>query len=463
MAVLIPLSGWIARRHGGRRIFLLAIAIFTGASLACALSPTLSVLVVMRVIQGVGAAMMVPVGRLSVLQGIAKTDVIRAIALLTWPALIAPVLAPPLGGLFTTYLSWEWIFLVNVPLGVAAFVLAMRLIPQIDSPPPPPLDWWGLILTCSAVAALVSLADLLAASTQRRLPVVVLSVAGVGLSAVAIRHLMRTRHPLLDLQILRIRTFRVPHNSGGLYRLTISAVPFLLPLMFQDAFGWSPLKAGNFVLFVFLGNVAIKPATTWMLRQFGFRMVLVVATGCAALSMVLAGLLTASTPAVVVALALTFGGVARSVGFTAYATITFADIEPGSLAHANTLSATIQQIAAGFGVAVGAVLLRVGDAVAGSSAAVPDACGVALPIHVLHAGRADADRGDRRAAAGPRGRPVAAGGALRRRANSCGSRTFYIRLLAWAISTLPSSPPLFPEFTYTATFAPGPYRPASPS
>lgn len=368
MAVLIPLSGWIAHRFGVRRVFLAAIAVFTVASALCAIAPTLPLLVAMRVLQGVGAAMMVPVGRLAVLSDIGKSEIIRAIAFLTWPALVAPVIAPALGGVVSTYLGWEWIFLVNVPLGVAAFVAASRLIPAGDGDRPPPLDWAGLVLTCTAVAALVTVADLLAAVAPRWNLTWVSAVIGAGLSVLAVRHLLRTRHPLLNLQILRIRTFRVPHNSGGLYRLTISAVPFLLPLMFQDAFGWSAVLAGSMVLFVFLGNVAIKPSTTWMLRTFGFRTVLIVATACAALSMALAGLLTASTPLWLVAAVLTFGGVARSVGFTAYATITFADIDPPQLSAANTLSATIQQIAAGFGVAVGAIALRVGDSVTGTAA-----------------------------------------------------------------------------------------------
>ncbi len=360
MAVLIPLSGWLARRWGARFIFLLAIAVFTGASLLCALSPTLTFLVVTRVVQGVGAAMMVPVGRLSVLNGIAKSEVIRAIAFLTWPGLVAPVVAPLLGGLFATYLTWHWIFLINVPLGIAAFIVAARLLPVVEAARPQPLDWWGLLWTCTAVAAFVTLADLLATSSRQWGPLIALSVAGCALLGLAVWHLLRTEHPLLDLRILRIRTFRVPHNSGGVYRLTISAVPFLLPLMFQDAFGWTPLKAGAYVLFVFLGNLAIKPTTTRMLRRFGFRTVLLVSTACAALSMALAGLISPTNPAVVIAAVLTFGGVARSVGFTAYGTITFADIDSDDLPHANTLSATVHQVAAGFGVAVGAVALQVG-------------------------------------------------------------------------------------------------------
>ena len=367
MAVLIPLSGWIAHRFGVRRVFLAAIAVFTVASALCAAAPTLPLLVAARVLQGVGAAMMVPVGRLAVLSDIGKSEVIRAIALLTWPALVAPVIAPALGGFFATYLGWEWIFLVNLPLGVVAFVAALRLVPARRRGPPARagLDGTGADLHRGRRAGHDG-------RPARRRDTAVGAHGGPRarrrrrLLTLAVRHLLRTPHPLLNLAILRIRTFRVPHNSGGVYRLTISAVPFLLPLMFQDAFGWSAVQAGSMVLFVFLGNVAIKPATTWMLRTFGFRRVLIAATGAAALSMVLAGLLTAGMPLWLVAVVLTFGGVARSVGFTAYATITFADIDAPQLSQANTLSATIQQIAAGFGVAVGAVVLRLGDTLTGT-------------------------------------------------------------------------------------------------
>jgi len=364
LAVLIPLSGWLTQRWGVRTIFLSAIAVFTVASLLCAVSTNLLELTGFRILQGVGGAMMVPVGRLAVLRGTAKSDVIRAIALLTWPALAAPVVAPLLGGLFTTYLTWHWIFLVNVPLGVAAFAVAFRLIPSGRQEKPPGLDWNGLVLTCGAVGSLVIFADVLAGVRVHWAPTAGLAGAASVLAALAIRHLLRTEHPLLTLRILRVATFRMPHAGGSAFRMAVNAVPFLLPLMFQDAFGWSPVKSGAIVLFVFVGNLAIKPATTPLLMRFGFRTVLLTATAGAAVSMVLNGLLRASTPIAVICLVMVFGGIARSVGFTAYNTIAFADVGPQELHDANTLSSTMQQIAAGFGVAVGAVALRAGGPVA---------------------------------------------------------------------------------------------------
>jgi len=367
LAVLIPLSGWITRRLGSRRVFLAAIAIFTLASVLCALSTSLPELTIMRVLQGVGGAMMVPVGRLAVLRVTDRTDLIRAIALLTWPALVAPIVAPLAGGIITTYFTWHWIFLINVPLGIVAFVAALRIIPAEERESPPRLDWLGLALTCTGLGSLVYLGSLLAERDPGVLATIGWAVVGFGLVGLAIAHQLRARHPLLDLRALRIETFRLSHAGGSLFRLTVNAVPFLLPLLFQDVFGYSPLLSGALVLFVFVGNLAIKPATTFLLRCFGFQRVIVAASAAAALSMALMALLSRSTPLWLVIVLLTASGVARSTGFTAYNTIAFADVERFEMTDANTLASTLQQLAAGFGVAVGAVALRLGDGFASGS------------------------------------------------------------------------------------------------
>ena len=369
LAVLIPLSGWITRRLGSRRVFLAAIAIFTLASVLCALSTSLLELTIMRVLQGVGGAMMVPVGRLAVLRVTDRADLIRAIALLTWPALVAPIVAPLAGGIITTYFTWHWIFLINVPLGIVAFLAALRLIPTEERESPPRLDWLGLALTCTGLGSLVYLGSLLAERDPGVLVTIGWAVGGFGLVGLAIAHQLRAPHPLLDLRALRIETFRLSHAGGSLFRLTVNAVPFLLPLLFQDVFGYSPLLSGALVLFVFVGNLAVKPATTSLLRRFGFPTVIVAASAAAALSMALMALLSSSTPLWLVIMLLTASGVARSTGFTAYNTIAFADVERVEMTDANTLASTLQQLAAGFGVAVGAVALRLGDSFASGSGA----------------------------------------------------------------------------------------------
>jgi EmrB/QacA subfamily drug resistance transporter len=378
LAVLIPLSGWLSERLGVRAIFLSAIAIFTLASVLCALSTSLVELTGMRVLQGVGGAMMVPVGRLAVLRTTEKSGLVRAIAYLTWPALVAPIIAPLLGGILTTYATWPWIFLLNLPLGVIAFIAGLRLVPRHIRGVARPLDVPGLLLSCTGLGSLVYLGSVLAEPSPDWMLAIVAAIAGVGLTGLAVRRLLTARHPLLSLRSFRIETFRVTHAGGSLFRLTISALPFLLPLFFQDALGWTPVQAGAVVLVLFCGNLAIKPATTPLLRRFGFRSVLVVSTLGAAVSIALAALITNASPLLLL-IALLFGsGVARSVGFTAYNTIAFADVPGDEMTDANTLSSTVQQVASGFGVAVGAVALSAGRPLA----ALVGASGPVAAFHV---------------------------------------------------------------------------------
>ena len=364
LAVLIPISGWLTERFGARRIFAAAIALFTVASVLCATSTGLVELTVMRVLQGAGGAMMVPVGRLTVLRVTEKKDLVRAIAWLTWPALAAPVLAPLLGGLIVTYASWQWIFLLNVPLGAVAFIAAIRLVPPEAELARHPLDWLGFALTFAGLGFVVVFGSLLAGADSPLALTIGSGALGAVLVMLAIRHLLRTPHPLLDLSAFRIETFRVTHAGGSLFRLAISAVPFLLPLFFQDALGWSPLQAGAVVLMLFVGNLVIKPTTTPMLTRWGFRVVLIVSTAGAAASMALTAAVTALTPIVLIVILMLFSGVVRSIGFTAYNTIAFADVPGSEMTGANTLASTVQQVAAGLGVAVGAVALRFGAPIA---------------------------------------------------------------------------------------------------
>ncbi|WP_254071791.1 MFS transporter [Rathayibacter sp. VKM Ac-2857] len=361
VAVLIPASGWLSERFGVRRVFTIAIAVFTLASLLCALSPTLPLLVAARVLQGVGGALMVPVGRLAVLRVTPREGIIRAIAILVWPGLVAPILAPFLGGLLTTYASWHWIFLINLPLGVVAFVIARRIIPAGVEASPPPLDVVGLLLVAVCLGALVGATGFVT-GTGSDTVALGLGVAGALVTAVAVRHLRRTPHPLVPLDAFRFSTFRVANASGSLYRATINAVPFLLPLLFQDAFGWNAVQAGSIVLALFVGNLAIKPATTWLLRTVGFRGVLVAANVVGIACMVAMAFLDPGVPIPLIVALLVLSGVARSAGFTAYNTVTFAEVPAEGMSGANTLSATTQQIAAGFGVAAGGIALAAGSA-----------------------------------------------------------------------------------------------------
>jgi EmrB/QacA subfamily drug resistance transporter len=360
VAMGIPVSGWLAERFGARRVFCSAIAIFTAASLLCALSQDLTMLTLSRVLQGAGGAMMVPVGTLVVLRGTPKEDLLRATAYLVWPGLLAPVLAPLVGGALTSYLSWHWIFLINLPLGIAAFIAALRLVPRGAGDGGRRLDWPGLALTTLGVGALVAGLEFAGGHGEGPLPFLAVG-AGLLFLALAVLWLRRARNPLFDLNVFRTRTFRATSTGGFIYRLTISAVPFLLPLMFQNGFGWDPLHAGVMVAAVFIGNIGIKPATTPIIRRFGFKPVLVFASLSSAVTFALCALITAETPEPLVFALLVFSGAFRSIGFSAYASVQYADIVPAQLTSANAVSATLVQLATGAGIAVGALFLRIFD------------------------------------------------------------------------------------------------------
>jgi EmrB/QacA subfamily drug resistance transporter len=357
VAVLIPASGWVADRLGPRRVFLTAIALFTVASIGCAASISLPMLVAMRVLQGVGGAMMVPVGRLAVLRSSAKNDLVRAIAVLTWPALLAPVIAPAIGGAVATFWSWQWIFVVNIPIGIVGFALSLKLFHGNRVLDSSPLDWQGLtVLGAAIAAALIALEGIRLTGTDWRY-VVIGAVGAVTLFVVATIHLRRSPHPLVDLRVLRTPTLRISVSAGALYRLVLTAVPFLLPLQFQLAFGWTPLSAGLMVAALFGGNIAIKPATTPLMRRFGIRRLLL---GNAVLSAGWFGLLAAvrpDTPVWAIVGILFVSGAFRSIGFTAYNSLAFADIKSTELTHANTLNAAVQELAAGVGIAVAALAI----------------------------------------------------------------------------------------------------------
>jgi EmrB/QacA subfamily drug resistance transporter len=363
LGVLIPISGWLADRFGARRVFTAALVIFTVASAGCALAPNLPVLTVTRVLQGMGGAMMVPVGRLVVLRTTAKSDLVRAIAYLTWPALAAPVVAPALGGVLSEYASWRWIFLINVPLGLAALLLARRLVPDLQAQDAGRLDRRGFALTALGVAALVVGMESLGAGDPRWGVAAIGLVAAVVLLGAAVRHLLRAPRPLVDLRTLRIATYRATALSGSLFRAVITAVPFLLPLFFQLGFGWSAAEAGLVVIALFLGNVGIKPLTTPLMRTFGIRTVLLGAIVASAACLVAIASVQATTPLPLLLVVLALSGIFRSIGFTAYNSVAFADVEPARMTHANTLMSTLQELGAGLGVAVGALLVRVGQVV----------------------------------------------------------------------------------------------------
>ncbi len=363
LAVLIPASGWIADRFGARAIFTLALAIFTLASVFCGLSTEVHIFVAMRILQGVGGALMVPVGRLAVLRTTPKHQLIKAIATLTWPALVAPIIGPPLGGFITRYASWHWIFFINVPLGLAAIILSLRIIPDIRETERRSFDLSGFITTSVAMVSLVTAMERLGDRQPQIWPTLALAALGFGCLLYSIRHFRRAAAPMVRLDALQVPTFRVTMYGGSLFRASISAVPFLLPLLFQVGFGMDPFHSGLLVLAVFVGNLTIKPATTPLIRWLGFRRLLLINGALNVCSLLACALLTPQTPVWAIMLILYLGGVFRSIQFTGVSTLAFADVPAAQMSDANTLFNTASQLAVGLGITLGAIGIRLGEQV----------------------------------------------------------------------------------------------------
>lgn len=365
LAIFIPGSGWVADRWGHRRVFMAALALFTFASVLCAASQALWQFTAARVLQGIGGAMMVPVGRLAVLRNTEKSDLLTAIAFITWPGLVAPVLGPPVGGFIATYASWHWIFLLNLPLGLIALVCAYKLMPGGHQEGPiRPFDTLGFILCALACVGLLFGLDYLGQAPRDWHGYVMLATSAILLWAM-FGHFNRHPTPLLKLDALKIKTYSVTFNGGSLFRAMVSAHPFLLPLMFQLGFGYDAFTAGLLVLTLFAGNIGMKPMTSWVLRRLGFRSTLIGSSLVLTATTFACAVMTPSTPLTIILPVLLVSGMARSMGFTAYSSMAFADMPAPLMSSANTLFSMTQQLAFGLGVALAVIFLRLSESMLG--------------------------------------------------------------------------------------------------
>jgi EmrB/QacA subfamily drug resistance transporter len=358
LAVFIPASGWIADKFGARTVFTSAIATFTLASILCGSSGSLWQFIGARVLQGIGGALMVPTGRLIVLRNTEKQHLMRAIAYLTWPALSAPILGPPLGGLITSYASWRWIFLLNIPLGLIAIAVALALIPNARGGGRGPFDWPGFALTGLAGLGLIYSLETVGHGGVSGAASALMLAASLSVGLLAVRHMLRAPHPLLDLSAFRVPTFMIALRGGIAFRAAIAALPFLLPLLFQLAFGLDPFASGLLLLAVFAGNLGMKPATSTILNRVGFKTTVLVNGGIAIATILGCSLLTPETPKAVIVPLLFVSGLARSMQFTALNTLAFADVPQPRMSGANTLFSMLNQMASGLGIAIGAIALR---------------------------------------------------------------------------------------------------------
>jgi EmrB/QacA subfamily drug resistance transporter len=367
LAVFVPVSGWVADRLGGRAVFRAAIGIFTLGSILCGLSNSTEQLIAARVLQGFGGAMMTPVGRLVMLRSIDRSDLARAVSYLTVPAQLGPVMGPVVGGFITTYLSWRWIFFINLPIGLLGMLLVTLYIDNRSEGRRRPLDWLGFLLTGTAAIAVMYGVETIGRRGEDPLLGAVSLVIGLALGTLAVLHFRRAPAPLLDLSLLRVPTFRANFWGGLLFRMSI-VTPFLLPIMFQLVFGMSAFVSGLFTFTTAAASLVMKMTAIKVMRRFGFRSVLVWNGFITAMTLLACGFLTPSTPAVMIVAVLLFGGFFRSLQFNTLQTVAYAEVPPAQMSSATTVASMVQQLGNGFGVALAALLLQLALAWRGSSA-----------------------------------------------------------------------------------------------
>ena len=389
LAVFIPVSGWMADRYGARNVFRAALGVFMAGSLACAAAGSLPGFVAARFLQGIGGAMMVPVGRLVLLRSVPRSELVNAMAWVTMPALIGPVLGPPLGGFITTYFDWRWIFIINLPVGLAGILLATRFMQDIREEERRPLDVFGFLTFGFGLALLM-----LGFSTGGRhlIPIeasVAASVAGAVLVAVYVWHSARVPAPLVDLALLKLPTMRNGMIGGVLFRVGVGAIPFLLPLMLQLGFGLSPVHSGLLTFASAAGAMVMKGLAARILRRFGFRQVLAWNAVIASAFIAANGLFTPTIPAVIVLAVLLVGGCFRSLQFTGLNTIVYADVPTERMSGATSLVSVTQQVALSAGIAVGAGILQLASQVGhGSELAAGDFWPAFLTVGLISASSA---------------------------------------------------------------------------
>jgi EmrB/QacA subfamily drug resistance transporter len=369
LAIFIPSSGWMADRFGSKTIFLSAIAIFTAASVLCGLSNSLWEFTAARIVQGIGGAMMVPVGRLVVLRGTDKRDLINMMQFISTPGLIAPVLGPPVGGFITTFSSWRWIFFLNIPLGLLGLVLVAVFMVNHKAEARRSFDTPGFILSGVGLGSLLFGLDQLGRPAFGPAITALLVGGGAVVCVLAYRHLRRARNPLIDLSLFRIPTFGLATLFAGTgFRIVIGATPLLWPLLFQVGFGMTAFASGSLIIACAAGDLTMKVFSTRILRRFGFRQTLIVNGIFVGLTMLACAAFSAATPVAAIAAVLFVAGLSRSVQFGAFNALTYVDVPPAQMSSASSLASTIQQMSFGIGIAFAALALHLAALWNGSSA-----------------------------------------------------------------------------------------------
>lgn len=358
LAVFAPASGWAADRFGARRVFVFAMMVFLVGSALCGMSQTLWQLVAARIVQGAGGAMMTPVGRAIVVGAAPREQLVSAMAWFTMPALIGPLIGPPIAGFILSFAEWRWIFYVNLPIGIAGIAAVLAFAPNLPPEDAGPFDGLGFVLTAVGVSALVVAGESLGVgllSTPVEIAMAITAAVTLGFYVV---HARKVAKPILQINLLSRTSVRASILGGSLVRLGLGATPFLMPLLFQVALGWTPAKAAAVTIATSAGVLACKPFTARLLRRFGFRRILLATLLGTALLTAVPALYSAATPVWFMVVTLFVGGLVRSMQFTSTNSMAYADVAKAEVSQASTLSTVAQQIAMSLGVSFGGLLLH---------------------------------------------------------------------------------------------------------
>ncbi len=357
LAIFLPMSGWVADKFGPRRIFCLAIGLFTLGSILCGISINLTTLIAARVIQGLGGAMMVPVGRLILVRSVEKTELLSAMVLMNMTAIVGPAAGPLLGGAITSFISWRWIFWINVPAGILGIILTLRFIRDLNKAEVKAFDWRGFVLTGFGFGCLMAALDSVSGRLGDNILPLGLLLAGLATLGIYYLHSRIVSNPILDLRLFRLTSFRISVTGGSIFRLGFGALPFLLPLLMQVGFGYSPLKSGTITFIASAGSFGMRSISRWVIKRFGFRNILIWNALITSGFMFLYGTFDQSTSRLFMMAVIFGGGVFRSLQMTSVNTIGFAEVNNVQMRDATSMSQMAQRISQVAGVALAALIL----------------------------------------------------------------------------------------------------------
>lgn len=359
VAVSIPLCGWLAQRYGKKRIWIIAVLIFTLSSLGSAMSPNLGILLVMRLLQGFSGALMTPTGQLIVLQNTPPQQMLRMTSYLVWPSLIAPAIAPVIGGLIVTYWSWHWIFLINIPIGLIIAGLGVFVMENDDQDRKQiPFDFVGFIEVGLASILLLVGAELATHGPVLMIVGLILVVLGIVFGWMVYRHLRTVSNPLFSVDAVKFPSFRIYQTGGSVFWITVAAMPYVMTMLLQTIFNWSAAKTGWYIIFIFIGNIGIKPFTSWIINKLQFRGALLLSFWASIISSVCLAIIGPNTFGPWIMFLALISGCGRSLALTAYNGINLIDIEPKERPSANTLIAVTRSLAQGLGISLITVVIN---------------------------------------------------------------------------------------------------------